>query len=884
MLHIFVVGLLLLGLLAPGQAGAQALECPRGHQVKFKVARFCSQCRARLRPVAIAHPSMRRIPRRVHHKPWPRKKRVEKPARPVMDGTMNPDLDQKVILGFVRQCVRCATPLLHRAPVYGSRAAGKISLCGELDASGRTSAVQVKQSVAGHDWLAEPLRTCFSRQRYTPLRERRVRLCVSFWPQDGGMLVHGPVVVNQSSLPPAGSGASGKPGKGPTVKVERGRGGRKVYRITTGFVIEGRIPFPRYQYLPWPRSMPLRPERAEALPALQQVRKLRQLVRQRNLQLQQLHDRRSSAVLRPGSEGKTAQPQWITRSVDQQALKRLTVAWDQRLGSWQARYQSWRRRALLEALRHPGGDDTTAEVLEVFHSNTSIPRALIRSGVLRQQRQIVSSYRRRLERAESELKLALGKARQALQVALDSRRLNPAETQRTLYTLARVSYQIQHARHLRREQQHQKRIRSFNSHRSGAAAKDRQLELLSADYSSSVRLLRELLRRFPTTHLKAPALYLLGRYLDEMGQHRLGLQAHLSLVCSNRYAPPLGATTRSSPDHPASTKTLGEDLAKPSKASRLYSGCWAVKPAWDSNSEAWLRIGEFHFDRGQPGAAVASYQKVHASPNTHPRLRATALYKLAWSYYLLNRMPEAIEYLDQFVIQMDSGPSRQRVSAWRREAVRYLAIAFAEQDWDGDLKPDAETGLQRIEKFYGHRASQKHVREVYRLLAGRTSHTTTGTRVLKLYLRRWPHHPGNPGVQEQLIEALDRQRKPAEAWAQRQRLVTLFGQGSPWAVHNRTNPRALKKARDLVEQELVEIAVIHHKNGQVAMRKFKGGDQAAYSLVRKEYSLAARAYENFLKQYPGSRHRYDVLYSHAYCLFVTGRQCPTRGGADRACR
>ncbi len=35
----------------------------------------------------------------------------------------------------------------------------------------------------------------------------------------------------------------------PKVKVERGRGGQKVYRITTGFVIEGRIQKPNAFYV-----------------------------------------------------------------------------------------------------------------------------------------------------------------------------------------------------------------------------------------------------------------------------------------------------------------------------------------------------------------------------------------------------------------------------------------------------------------------------------------------------------------------------------------------------------------------------------------------------------------------------------------------------------
>ncbi len=50
---------------------------------------------------------------------------------------------------------------------------------------------------------------------------------------------------------PAGDGGEKKEGEGesPKVKVERGAGGKKVYVIKTGFVIEGRIQKPNAFYV-----------------------------------------------------------------------------------------------------------------------------------------------------------------------------------------------------------------------------------------------------------------------------------------------------------------------------------------------------------------------------------------------------------------------------------------------------------------------------------------------------------------------------------------------------------------------------------------------------------------------------------------------------------
>ena len=44
-------------------------------------------------------------------------------------------------------------------------------------------------------------------------------------------------------------GKAGNEEESPEVKVERGAGGKKVYRITTGFVIEGRIQKPNAFYV-----------------------------------------------------------------------------------------------------------------------------------------------------------------------------------------------------------------------------------------------------------------------------------------------------------------------------------------------------------------------------------------------------------------------------------------------------------------------------------------------------------------------------------------------------------------------------------------------------------------------------------------------------------
>lgn len=62
------------------------------------------------------------------------------------------------------------------------------------------------------------------------------------------LFASGPAWAQKKTGGAEGSPAAGK-SQAPAVKVERGKGGRKVFRITTGFVIEGRIQKPNAFYV-----------------------------------------------------------------------------------------------------------------------------------------------------------------------------------------------------------------------------------------------------------------------------------------------------------------------------------------------------------------------------------------------------------------------------------------------------------------------------------------------------------------------------------------------------------------------------------------------------------------------------------------------------------
>jgi len=389
------------------------------------------------------------------------------------------------------------------------------------------------------------------------------------------------------------------------------------------------------------------------------------------------------------------------------------------------------------------------------------------------------------------------------------------------------------------------------------------------DYSRTVALHQRLIAEWPTYRFIDGAYYLLGFCLAEMGELQLGNQALLALVCRNKYEPPVRYAPSAGEPAPtlAPAKVDGKD----------YTDCRPLAPTSRFNPEAWVRIGEYHFDENELTAAITAYRKVIDLGPKGNAYYDEALYKLAWTYYRADRFPDAIKNFDELVLFADRELERtgKAGSEMRPEAIQYLGISFAEEDWNGDQQADAENGLQRIDAVYRGREAQRHVYEVYRRLAEIYFDTTKYEDAIKVYkvlLERWPNQADNPEVQERTITALERLRQFDQAIREREEFTRLFGKGSEWEKINRNNPEALKRAREYDEQALIFAAVSHHKEGQ-RLRNLGIASKDVETLRKagEEYDVAAAAYAKYLDRFPHSKNSYEVRFSYASCLFYAQR-------------
>ncbi|MDY0060839.1 MAG: tetratricopeptide repeat protein [Myxococcota bacterium] len=345
------------------------------------------------------------------------------------------------------------------------------------------------------------------------------------------------------------------------------------------------------------------------------------------------------------------------------------------------------------------------------------------------------------------------------------------------------------------------------------------------DYRKTIELLRSLIGQFPRYRFLDGALYLHGYCLTETGQEIEGKEAFVQLVTSHgssRFAP-----------------------------------------------EAWMRIGEHYFDYNELEPAAAAYLQVMKF--TDSAYYDRALYKLAWTYYRMDDFDQAIARFMELVEYADAHKSEEGTSDLRPEAVQYLAVSLAEEDWDGDGEPDPEPPVQRTFRYLT--GKKPHEVEVLRKLGDIFYDNTRYADAAAIYrylLQQFPRDPGNPEVHGKIVVCLERLQRRDDAMAEREALSQAYGKDSAWYQQNQNDRKAVRAAEQLTEEALIAAAVYNHDKAQSLKDRAKVmGDAAALAESKRYYEVAARNYEEYLRRYPLSKNSYDLNFYYADCLYFS---------------
>lgn len=432
---------------------------------------------------------------------------------------------------------------------------------------------------------------------------------------------------------------------------------------------------------------------------------------------------------------------------------------------------------------------------------------------------------------------------------------DPAWTPEIMFRLAELQFQAADDKFQGEEEEWEKALAEHEAKvAAGEAAGDPPISP-EADYSKSVALFRGVLDRFPRYPHNDAALYMIGILYLEEDDFDAARQAYLALACANRYSPPL------------------EDRSNIVPAYEFQSGDYEDCKPYVADSryvtEAWLRVGEVHYDMDELRPALEAYAQ--AASDKTAELYHIALIRMAWTLYLSRQFATAVQRFDEYVTHAEAvkGTDAAMGSAeYRDEAVRYIAKCYIEDDWDLDGDPDAKWGFARLDADYGGRFDEPHVPEIYSQLAQLYAIETDFYQAIKVWetvLERAPLTPTAPEIQHKILLGYEMMQDKAGSLAARDKLATNYLRGTPWFDANVDNPDAIEKAQKLAEGALVTTAEQHHQYAQEL--RSQGKEEEA----KKEYAIAAKAYEAYLERFPNTELSYGYRYQYADSLFFSGQ-------------
>ncbi|HJK96734.1 MAG TPA: tetratricopeptide repeat protein, partial [Polyangiaceae bacterium LLY-WYZ-14_1] len=223
-------------------------------------------------------------------------------------------------------------------------------------------------------------------------------------------------------------------------------------------------------------------------------------------------------------------------------------------------------------------------------------------------------------------------------------------------------------------------------------------------------------------------------------------------------------------------------------------------------------------------------------------------------------------------------------SELRPEALQYLGIAFAYDDWNENAVPDVNegmpSGIARVQDPNLLPQDREWTPEVYFSLGEvyyEEAKFPEAIEVWSLALERFPMHHRAPEFTSRIAQAQarrtdleeDLKRLAAGEWRAR---LGDYGEGSDWWNANVDHPVEQRDAERLATQALISAAVEYHERASQLRRRCAGeGDPEICRRASDQYESAAQAYRDFLRQRPNDPEAYEIQFNLAETLYWSGQ-------------
>mgnify|MGYP000450797674 CR=1 FL=1 len=367
-------------------------------------------------------------------------------------------------------------------------------------------------------------------------------------------------------------------------------------------------------------------------------------------------------------------------------------------------------------------------------------------------------------------------------------------------------------------------------------------------FNRTIALYQRLITEFPEYRLVDGAYYLLGYTLKAQGEVEESVKIWKTLV--QRY-----------PD------------------SRFYP-------------EVWFRIGDYHFEEEQWPEAIEAFLEVVPLKDTN--YYDKGLYKLAWTYYLVNDFDRSVtrffELLDfSYAKRLELGEDEG--SVLEEEAVQYVGISFSDDGWvrpnefrslapgqakedleDPTYDPDYDVDYFGFARYYFDQVAAKegkrkpYERDVLAKLGDilfKQSKGPQAIQALEYAIALDPLHREAPKLQDLIVQAYERDRLFDEASAARDVLVAKYSKGTDWYNKWMHDSDARRQAEDIAKVSLYKAAIYYH---QQANKDFEEGRE---DVAVRNFAAAAKAYREYLERYPHDKEAYELSYYLAETYFYS---------------
>lgn len=321
-----------------------------------------------------------------------------------------------------------------------------------------------------------------------------------------------------------------------------------------------------------------------------------------------------------------------------------------------------------------------------------------------------------------------------------------------------------------------------------------------------------------------------------------------------------------------------EAMFETAEAQRYFARLVSEFPESDFAQETYLRIGEHHFERAEFELALAAYQS--AERYGESRWYDKILFKLGWSTYLLGRFDDGIGYFEQLLAYYDETGTEESEGV-RPEAVLYIAISIAENDWDLDGEVDPDFVMPRIERYLGNEAYAGEVLDAIADILMEGRQYDEALQVLAYTIERDECAPENLERTQMMITAYEQLRQFEVALAAQRELGSTFGPGTGWyqCQEREGNLDAMARAEQVAKESLMDTAARYYLRAQeTASRASVTADGEERALLEaaavEEYAYAASIYQDFLEQYPNEPEAYEMRMYYAQTLLFSQQYQP----------